>query len=280
MQGNGAYIYPRPFSIVVVTLAIICKAPSEKGNLVGTEFAIRVLLRMAQTMPQPQSLKDDAKFWTDLGMKYEAAFVDDPGLRRAVQYFLDLLPLPSQVLECGPGTGRPIAEMVAKSGRHIHGVDIAPGMVEICCKQVPEGSFEVANMLEFTPKTRYHGIIASLSIFELTREQITTMTQKWSSWLEPGGFLFITTFAAEDCTKQVKSEMYDSDRECARDVKWPFMNQINAITLFTRSGWTALLGRAGFDIYHTEDDLFEPAAGSGCDAEPRHYIIARKISRV
>ena len=229
---------------------------------------------MQQTSDHPPN---DANYWTDLGMKYEAAFGDDPGLRQAIKNFLDLLPFPSQILECGPGTGRPIADMVAKSGRHIHGIDIAPGMVDICRKQVPDGIFEVADMLEFSPSTRYHGIIASLSIFEMSREQITTMTQKWSQWLRPGGFLFIGTFAAEDCEKQVRREMFDVAGECASGVEWSFMNSTVVVTLFTRVGWKNLLGQAGFEIFQTEDDYFEPVAGSGCDAEPRYYIFARKI---
>ena len=126
--------------------------------------------------------------------------------------------------------------MVANSGHHIHGIDIAPGMVELSRKQVPQGTFKVIDMLKFYPHFKYDGVIASLSILEFSREEVTEMARNWSQWLNPKGRLLIATFAAEDCSKQVISEMFDSDGQCARNVGWSFMGTIKLITLFTRLG--------------------------------------------
>ena len=125
---------------------------------------------------QPTNFRE--QFWTDLGMKYEAAFGHDPGLHNVVQEYLNKLPASALILDCGCGTGKPVAKAVAESGRQVHGIDMAAGMVSLSRKAVPSGTFEVANMLDYAPSMSHDGAIASLSIFELTRQEVTTMAHK------------------------------------------------------------------------------------------------------
>ena len=223
-----------------------------------------------------QPMNSDEQFWTDLGMKYEAAFGHDPVYHAVIQKYLHKFPTSARVLDCGSGTGKPVAAAIAESGRHVHGIDMSAGMVSLSRKAVPRGSFEIANMLEYTPSVSYDGVVASLSIFELSRQELTSMAQKWSQWLKPGGLLLISTFPAEVCS-QVKAGNYDADGECANMVEWRFMGNTVLITLLTRAGWKALLEKTGFEIVHAEEDLFTPAAAE-CDEEPRYYITAKKSS--
>ena len=222
-----------------------------------------------------QPMNSDDKFWTDLGLDYEAAFGNATGLRNIIQTYLSKLPTSTSILDCGCGTGQPVAKTIADSGRHVHGIDMAEGMVALSRKAVPSGTFEVANMLDYLPSVSYDGVIASLSIFELSRQELTAMSHKWFQWLKPGGLLLIVTFDTED-SPQVKTENLDDDGECATKVEWFFMGNIVRITLFTKAGWKALLERAGFKIVRTEKDLYNPPAN--CDPEPRYYIIAQKSS--
>ena len=221
----------------------------------------------------------DEQFWTDLGLKYEAVFSHDSGQYNTIQKYLSKLPTSAHILDCGCGTGKPVAKAIVDSGRRVHGIDLSAGMVSLCLKAVPSGTFEVVNMLEYAPTTRYEGVVASLSIFELDRQEVEMMAQRWFQWLKPGGLLLINTFAAEDCT-QVKARNWDADGECARRVEWMFMGNNVLITLFTRAGWKVLLEKAGFEIVHTEEDLFHPQAGADahCDPEPHYYIFAGKPS--
>ena len=230
----------------------------------------------------PQPLNTDEAFWTDLGLKYEAAFSHDTGQTRLIQTYLSKLPPTASILDCGSGTGKPVAVAIAASGRHVHGIDLSAGMVSLSRKAVPGGTFEVANMLEYAPPAQtdgsgYDGVVASLSIFELSRSEVGTMSRKWFEWLRAGGLLLINTFAAEAC-EQVKDGNWDADRQCATKVEWMFMGNNVLITLFTKAGWKALLEEAGFEIVHTEEDLFQPRAEARCDLEPHYYIIAKKPS--
>ena len=153
-------------------------------------------------------MNSDEQFWTDMGLKYEAAFGYDTGLHNIIQTYLAKQPSSANILECGCGTGKPIAKAIADSGRHIHGIDMSEGMISLSRKAVPNGTFEVVNMLDYTPTTTYSGVIASLSMFELSPQELSTMSHKWSQWLKPGGLLLINTMAANDCS-QVKAEKYD-----------------------------------------------------------------------
>ena len=214
--------------------------------------------------------------YDELGMEYELAYGDDTNLCQMVQIFSNQLASNAHILECGSGTGRPVASTVACSGREIHGIDLSSGMVELAQKRVPEGTFEVANMLEFKPFKQHEGIIASLSTNSLSREELSTMSNKWFEWMKPGGLLLINTFRGEDCKEQVK--MFDADGLGASGVKWRFMNRIVSITVLTTTGWKVMLQKAGFEIMESQTDDFIPAPEFGCDDEPRLYIIAKKTA--
>lgn len=218
----------------------------------------------------------DAQFWSDLGLGYQAAFGDDPGLVAVVQKWLALLPSASSVLECGCGTGKPIGRTIADSGHRYHGIDAAAGMVEVSRKQIPEGDFEVVNMLSFNPDRQYDGIVASLSLFELSLEENREMGRNWMKWLKPGGYFLLSTIATVTGEEFIgDAQSFDPKSGCAEGVKTNFMGNKILVTVFTQGGWRKLLEDAGFEIVSTEEKLFVSEAENTSD-EPRFYLIARK----
>ena len=84
----------------------------------------------------------------------------------------------------------------------------------------------------------------------------------------------IGVIGAEDVEK-IKPEMYDDDRECASGIDFLFMGHQVYLTLFTKVGWNRVLESAGFEVVHTETDLFKPPS-AGCDDEMHYFVIARK----
>lgn len=236
-----------------------------------------------QNPPQSEAKVLDGQFWSDLGMKYEEAYGEDEGLVKIVQKWLSYLPPASTVLECGCGTGKPIARTIADGGFHYHGIDLASGMVALCQKQVPEGKYQVVNMVEYVPKIQYDGAVASFSHFELTPEQHIKMARNWMEWIRPGGFLLLSTITGDVEHGGPKSwdpesggaKSWDPESGCATGVDTTFMGNRILITVYTQEGWRKLLQDAGFELIHTQTDYFHPKENVS-PAEPRYYIIARK----
>ncbi len=251
--------------------------------IVNLGFSSKVSKYTTHELSMKKALSSDAvipseEFFNQVGIQYEEAFGHNAGLQRIVQHFLKLLPGDAQVLDCGCGTGKPVAEMIAQSGRVVNDIDLSQTMVELSSKQVPTGSFTRANMLHYTPADHPTGVIAMLSLFALTRQEISLMAHKWFQWLQPNGYLLIGVIGAEDC--ETAPEMYDSDGQCATGVPFTFMNHKVSVTLFTKAGWNALLKQAGFEIIHTETDIYTPPPATVCDDEPHYFVIARKSSSI
>lgn len=182
------------------------------------------------------SAPENAEFYSKLGMQYEKFYGHDAQHHEIISRFLDLLPASdAQVLDCGCGTGKPVSHMVAARGHRLCGIDVSETMIDLSRKKVPTGSFECANMLEYeAPANNFHGIVVSLSLFELGREEITSMVSKWFRWLQPSGLLLLVVNGADD--HETTPDIYDSDGECARGILPRFMNRTVATTLFTKQG--------------------------------------------
>lgn len=216
-------------------------------------------------------------FYSELGKRYEDAYGHNPGLRKVVERFLSLLPPNTTVLDVGCGTGKPVSSMIAESGRRPYGIDLSPVMVEWSKKQVPEGTFQQCNMLDFAPSpASFSGATAVLSLFGLSRAEITVMAQRFFQWIQPGGFLLLGVFGAEDC--KTKPEQYDQDGECAHGIESRFWAHQSFMTLFTKPGWNKLLERAGFEIVHTETHTFTTPEFADSDDDLSYYVIAKRPS--
>ena len=229
------------------------------------------------TTPQHETFIPDTNFYSNLGLDYEAAFSHDPGLAHFLQSVLTFLSPSSQTLDLGCGTGKPVAQTFSKAGHHVIGIDSSPKMIELSRKAVPDGDFHVGDMMEWMPEKneeKKDAIIASLSLFGLTREQLVELSRKWAEWLAPGGIVCICTIAAEDV--DIPKGLYAEDGLGAEDIPWKFMGRRVGITLLTREGWKVMLGAVGLEIVHTEEREFEPAEEADCDVERHWFVVARK----
>ena len=227
-------------------------------------------------LPGANAPSSEVIYTPDFSKQYESNFGHDAGLLRLTQRFLTYLPPDAHVLDCGCGTGKPVGHMVAESKRHITGIDLSEEMIKLSRQQVPQGTFELCSMLTYTlPPANFGGITATLSLFEFSRAEITTMAGKWFQWLQPGGHLMICVVGAEDA-KEIEPELYDEDGECAQGIPWRFMGYQVCVTLFTKEGWNHVLERAGFEVVETETDLFKLGEEAKSDDEMHYFVIARK----
>ena len=213
-----------------------------------------------------------------LGLKYEAAFGHDPGLRSFIERSLSMLAPQSNVLDVGSGTGKPTSQMVVASGHRLVGIDYSTKMIEISREQVPAGTFEHVNMLDYNPEgeKKFDAAFTIFSLFHFDREQMSQVFRKWQEWIAPGGYVFIGTMVADDC--HTRPEMFASDGLAASGLKFTFMGNEVDVMLYTKAAWVKLLGEVGFEIQFTEKVDFHPPAETNTSLEPHFYIAAKRIN--
>ena len=234
---------------------------------------------MAMSQSENQGLSTlTADFYNNVGAAYESGFGHDEGLAKFLQIALSFFPTSSKVLDIGCGTGTPVARTIADDGHLLTGIDIAPSMVELSRKAVPEGAFEIAHALEYQPTEPMDVVLNILSLFTLSREELELhMGRKWAEWLVPDGLLCICTVTIE--ASNIAKELFDADGLCARGIPVRFMGTMIEATLMTKEFWIRLVEKAGFEILHTAEDLFVPSVDAKSDSEMHFYIIARKTVR-
>lgn len=224
-------------------------------------------------------MDQDASWYSSLGERYEAAFGHDTGLVKFIDKALTFMPPKSNVLDAGCGTGRPVATNLAAAGHSVYGIDISDVMVNLSKEKVPNGHFEVADMLTYEPPNgvQLNVVLTMLSLFALKRPEIEAVAARAKHWLPVGGIYCIGTVAAEDAQPDVKGKGYDEDGRCARDIDFQFMGADIKLDLMTKVGWEKLLQENGFEILDTSNDLFVPPEESKCDEENHYYIISKRV---
>lgn len=226
--------------------------------------------------PNEDALISAESLYNKLGTDYEKTFGENEALISVINRFLALLPEKASVLDCGSGTGKPVAQMVIASGRQVWGIGLSQAMVDISRNQLSEGHFELCDMLDYSPHDKvFDGIVASFALFTLSRSEITSMVRKWHQWLAPNGHLVIVSVGADDAN--LKPEMFDPDGQFAGFIPRTFMGHEVLLSFFTKAGWCKLLEDAGFQVVHTETNLFKPDGPAACDDEVHFFVIAKKL---
>ncbi|KAL8791129.1 MAG: hypothetical protein Q9195_006026 [Heterodermia aff. obscurata] len=229
---------------------------------------------MAKLISSDGSAVPTLDFYDSVAADYESAYGHSAGLLKFLQKSLSLFKPASKILDVGCGTGAPVATTLAREGHKITGIDITPSMIELSRAAVPDGDFEVADMLVYEPKEQLDAVFNVLSLFALSRQELEIMTQKWAKWVVADGFLCIVALAAESC--HPAQEFYNADGLSAEGIEFQFMGNTVQLTLMTKEGWRVVLERAGFDILHTEEHLFVPSPEAKSQNEMQYFIIAKR----
>ena len=154
------------------------------------------------------------------------------------------------VLEIGCGTGS-LAALIAARDARVLGIDISDRMLAVARENAPDAEFlhMTATEIDAFGEGRFDRIVATLSLSELTPDELDHVLCLATRALRPGGTLVI---ADEVCPRSWWR------RALAACIRWPMA----AVTfLLTRSGTRALLGldnrleRAGLRVSHQESHL-------------------------
>ncbi len=90
---------------------------------------------------------------------------------RQLELLLERLPRGSHVLDVGCGSGVPAAARIAR-GHQLTGIDISGRQIELARRNVPEGEFSKADIMDASfPAASFDAIVAFYAIEHVPREQ-------------------------------------------------------------------------------------------------------------
>jgi len=120
----------------------------------------------------------------------------NPMMRAVLGAFAELVDGPVVEVGCGPGH---ITKYLASVGARIHGIDLAPRMVEIARAAYPELRFEVGSMTDLDlPDGELGGLVAWYSIHHVPPAELPGVFAGFHRVLSEGGRLLIGGHAGEE----------------------------------------------------------------------------------
>ena len=130
--------------------------------------------------------KKHARAWTTLRGQflYEKAWLD---------HFLSLIPEPSQILDLGCGSGKPIAAYLIEQGHSVVGVDSSDVMIEMAQQNFSEQTWIQADMRTLMLDQTFQAILAWDSLFHLNHDDQRQMFEQFSQFAEQGTMLMFTS---------------------------------------------------------------------------------------
>lgn len=210
-----------------------------------------------------------------LGKRYEDAYADSPILKGVVEDILTKVAPHSRILDVGCGTGRPVAERLAIAGHDVYGIDVAENMVNIAQSQV-RGTFQKADMRTYNPLHRFDAVLASLSLFQISPSETSSLVYRFAEWVREGGIVVIGVTPTSGLSEG--QGCYDSTWDCVRWLKKPWMTQYTNETFFSEQAWQQMLQHAGFIIEAEKTSKYCPNDDEHKVSEVHYFITGRKTS--
>lgn len=221
------------------------------------------------TVEAPVSRLGAEALFDSVGPPYEDAFASCTPQQTSVDWLIQQLPSKAVVLDIGCGTGRPVCSSIAAAGHSVLGIDISQAMIDAAKQNVPNATFEKADIKIHTPKdagnydaiTVYFSLIASV-----TQQEIKDTFAKIYQWLKPGGlFIFATV--------PINGE--------SLDIAW--MGRPITVSSLDQDSVLESFKSIGFEVLNVETSKFMPQAVKAgiCEdkdvwEEDHLFVYARK----
>jgi SAM-dependent methyltransferase len=133
-----------------------------------------------------------------IAAQWDAARVAFYGREREyVDALLDGLPVSSNILDLGCGTGRPIAEYILSKGHRVTGVDQAEALLALARARFPNDTWIASSIEAFVPSERFAAIVCWDAMFHIDRSEHEALFARFARILLPGGRLMVTVGGSE-----------------------------------------------------------------------------------
>lgn len=200
-----------------------------------------------------------AEVFDAVGLRYEEVFADVPGQLAALDWLVGLLEPGARVLDVGSGTGRPAAEVLARAGFDVTGIDVSAEMVRLARQQVPAARFEQADVRTYPARERsYDAVCAFFPLLVMEQHEVERSLARMASWVAPGG-----AFATATVPGDIRG----------LDIVW--MGHEVTVSSLAVEDHLRVLQEAGLEVVHHGTALYRPH-GPGAEPEEHLYLHARR----
>lgn len=120
------------------------------------------------------SNKETFETWNNIAQLYEQKFMDMDIYNHSYDSFIDLLEIKNpKILELGCGPGNISKYLLNKRPDiQLHGIDIAPKMIELAQKNISQAFFEVADCRDLSHlNQKFHALIAGFCLPYFNRDE-------------------------------------------------------------------------------------------------------------
>lgn len=112
---------------------------------------------------------------------------------RYLERFSRLVEKGKTLLDAGCGDGIPVDDYLVKRGLAVNGIDVSARMIELARKNVPEGFFEVRDILDLKEgEYCVDGIVSLRAMRHIPREKHRRLVEIFASYMSNGGTLLLT----------------------------------------------------------------------------------------
>jgi SAM-dependent methyltransferase len=156
-------------------------------------------------------------------------------MQRELDYFIDLLPHKSRVLDLGCGPGHD-ANYLVRKGICVVGIDLSCGMIAIAKRRVQSADFYVMDIKDGLSGLggKFGGIWACSSLLHIERQYLPEVIRELYRVLKKGGIIYISL-------KHGKGEGYKTENR-------PYGKVIRYFTYYNTAEIAGLLENQNFKI--------------------------------
>lgn len=166
-------------------------------------------------------------------------------INKCIAEFVKLLPLHSEILDVGCGTGYPIAAYLTEKGHRVTGIDVSTEMLEKArALKLVNARFINVDFTDYVADTSFDAVIAFDSLWHIARSAQEEIYLKLASLIKSGGYLLFTHGSRKG---EITGEMYGETF---------YYGALDAARV------RELLAENGFEILTFTENYSEPSTGT------------------